>query len=170
MRIMGAIIGFSIGVTLGLSMGVAAGGGAVNGAIVFGPIGAVIGYLLGRQNIPDQSTDHLNNDTVLDPMEIQPHDENMADLTSSIENIFGAVVQILSLAWNFEMKLFKAIRLMPMLVKHPVLFAVIGLLSLAFSPPIGVVFCLTAFAAMHKGVDRRRSFVIKIRPVSTEPL
>ncbi|MCW1950423.1 MAG: hypothetical protein KIH44_003530 [Octadecabacter sp.] len=42
-----AIVGFFVGSFIGASMGVAFGGGAVNGAVVFGPIGAVIGFLFG---------------------------------------------------------------------------------------------------------------------------
>lgn len=42
-----ALLGFFVGSFVGASMGVAFSGDAVNGAVVFGPIGAVIGFLFG---------------------------------------------------------------------------------------------------------------------------
>ncbi len=44
-RLIGMSSGFGIGAFWGASVGVASGGDAVSGTLVFGPIGAVIGFL-----------------------------------------------------------------------------------------------------------------------------
>ncbi len=166
-RIFGAIIGFFIGSFLGGSMGVAAGGGAVNGAYVFGPIGAFIGYLLGqRKNVSKgnetyaRTSRNANDKGPAGPEQAEELKENLTETANKAEWFFNAIVRLLCSFWNIQMGFLIRINVMPYFISMSWIFAVIGILLLAIALPIGVIFCLTAFAAMSREIKRENNFIV----------
>lgn len=65
--------------------------------------------------------------------------------------------------WNIQMKLLLNIGVMPIFRKHWWLFCVIGFLLLAFLPPLGVAFVVSAFCAGQMDPKSSDNFLVPLR-------
>ncbi len=151
-----------VGCFIGMSTGVAAMGGAVNGAVVFGPIGFVLGWLL-----PWNQSRHDGEVAAADfkpEAAAPPEGSSLKDVEKSINEVIPAVGRVLVGIWNLQMKLLIAVGVMPFLQKYPWMMAVIAFALLAFLFPMGVVFVVTGFAAMHYRARPDDQFLVIFDP------
>ena len=139
----------------GLSTGVVALGGGVNGALIFGPIGFVIGWLMPTRSIGTGAS--------LDPTEppgVPRSDRQRVE--DSLNKMMPLVGRILGSVWNLEMRLLIAVSLMSYLVRYPWLHFGIAFVLLAVVFPLGIVFTVTGFAAMHYGAKASNNFIVDL--------
>lgn len=162
--------GATIGFFMGSSTGLAFGGDAVNGGVIFGLIGAVIGFLIASSAYSsnsasetlDQSPENENSDAISANLESSTPADDSHQLAESAYSLLETAINIAGSLWNLEMVLLKKIGLMPYFVRMPWIFLVVGFSFLALLFPIGIIFALTAFAAIHFQASSKNEFSVRI--------
>jgi len=150
--------GAAIGLFLGLSTGVAMQGTAYNGAIVFGPLGALIGWLISGNEIEKME-------------EPRPTTESESEAIVSFDfekwatSIFLVMLAIFATVWNFHIDLLKMVRLMPYFREKPWLFFVMALVLSVLFPPFIVPYLVCYFSASHFGLTYENGYRASIRDV-----
>lgn len=77
--------------------------------------------------------------------------------------MFAECVVLARYFWNMEMRLLKALGVMPLLASRAWLLVVLGFVLLAAVPPLGTVFVLTAFAAVPMEPSGENGFIVPLR-------
>lgn len=70
--------------------------------------------------------------------------------------------------WNIQMQLLLKIGVMPIFRKHWWLFCVVGFFLLAFLPPLGVAFIVSAFCAVQMDPKATENFLVPLRQEDPE--
>lgn len=130
------------GVMIGVSTGVAFSGGAVNGAYVFGPIGFLLGFLLVKKG----KKDNLSARSLGEKQYTE--EKKKASFEESILEMYRGFRKICCIVWNLEMKLIKAIGLMPLFRKTGWSFVILAFLLLAVAFPLGMIFTVTGLVVV----------------------
>lgn len=81
--------------------------------------------------------------------------------------MFAECVVLARYTWNMEMRLLKALGVMPLFVSRAWLLFVLGFMLLAATPPLGVVFVLTAFAALPMDPSGENGYIVPLRKPDT---
>lgn len=156
------IAGALIGLFLGSSTGVAMQGTAYNGAVVFGPLGALIGWLIASNR-----SEKIEDSPPKDESEEQTENEaNVAtDIGKNAANVFSSMLAILATIWNFHIDLLEAIGLLPIFCEKPWLFFVTAVVLSFFFPPFLAIYFVCYLGASHFGVNSENKYRVAINRV-----
>ena len=143
------LAGLGIGSLIGISTGVAAGGDAINGAFVFGPIGAIIGWLFALSGGPKP--------TVQMPAtpELQAKIPEPLSLSGKLLDVVFVVFASL---WNAHIDLLSFLRVLPTFVEKPWLFFVMAVVISAVFPPFLGIYLFAYLGASHFGLSETTSY------------
>lgn len=156
-----ALILGGLSTVVGATMGVAAMGTAVSGAVVFGPLGALVGWLVGgRIGKEDNTQEDFGADHSPIASTLQ---EDVRHVENAVTDASSGFVRVLGAVWNMEMRLLSAIGVMPFMQRNPSAFFVLAVALLAVVMPVGVFFVVTGMAAMNFGVRADTLFAVNLR-------
>jgi hypothetical protein len=147
------LAGLAIGSVIGLSTGVAAGGNAVNGVFVFGPIGAVVGWLFARQGNRENPGTEIPLNLTEPPL--QPL---QSDGLSLIEKTIHAVLAFGASMWNVQIYVLHSLGLLPSFVEKPWLFFVLAIVVSIPFPPILGVYLFAYLGALQFGMSEKTEY------------
>lgn len=97
-----------------------------------------------------------------DPEKQQLHTA-YAGVHESVARLLMEGAALARYGWNMEMRLLKAVGVMPLFVSRWWLFIVLGFALLAFVPPVGLAFLLTAMAAGQMDPSAKNEFIVPLK-------
>lgn len=133
------------------------GGAAYNGAVVFGPVGGLIGWLLGR---PNNVRDKAKAETELNAENGMGQVPKMQ--TDRELGVISSILLFLAKLWNTHIDGLESIGLLSAFVAKPWLFAAQACIISVFFPPFLPVYFVAYVAAVSFGLDEANGYRAKL--------